>query len=199
MSIQQIVQNIKDHGGIQRKSKFSVFFEVECNTDDDGLETKVENKLSSDDLTSFLPPIEVLFGGRKLELMADRLTGPGSGRLIPINPDFTSQYGLMMTFPIEQDFKQFKFFDKWFRHLAVDSQAGAPTFANFYNNCARNGTITVNFLNYNGELACKFIFEEAYPVQITQVELNATPNSGPATYDILFNYRRYVMTPTQEP
>lgn len=194
MSIQNIITNIQEHGGIQRKSKFSVNFFVECSTDDGDLLTVVERDLTSDELKFFIPPTQVLFGGRKIELMADRLTGPGSGRLVPINPDFSSQYGVMMTFPIEQDFAQFNFFNKWFRHLAVDSQQGAPTFANFYDNCARNGSIEINYLNYNGELVCKFTFEEAYPVQITQFSLDATPNSGTATYDILFNYRRYVVS-----
>jgi len=193
MSIQNIITNIQEHGGIQRKSKFSVNFVVDCLTDDGGLRTVVERNLNSDELEFFIPPTQVLFGGRKIELMADRLTGPGSGRLVPINPDFSSQYGVMMTFPIEQDFKQFNFFNKWFRHLTVDSQRGAPTFANFYDNCARNGIIQVNYLNYNGEPVCGFTFEEAYPVQITQLSLDATPNSGTATYDILFNYRRYVV------
>lgn len=186
MTPSQIIQRIASHNGIQRKNKFSVTFQTTCL----GLNISSEGDLQS------IPAIYMNIGQRGVELTPDRMTGPGIGRNIPTNPTFESDKGLLLRFPIEQDWRTYKTINDWIGKLAV-TNAGSfniTTAANYYDACAKNGTVIVKAETYNGIPACTFTFNEAFPALILPLDFDAEVNSGNSTFDVIFNFRTYTIT-----
>ena len=180
MTPQQLITLIADHNGIQRKNKFSVTFN---NTDCNGVALDSEEAI---------PAIYMNIGQRGVELTPDRMTGPGIGRNIPTNPTFESDKGLLLRFPIEQDWKTYKLINDWLGNLAItNSGLGNVTAARYYDNCAKNGTVIVNAETYNGTSACTFTFNEAFPALILPIDFDAEANTGNSTFDVIFNFRTY--------
>ena len=131
---------------------------------------------------------------RTVELISDQMSGPGSGRTVPINPSFESKSGLLMKFPIDKNWTIYKLLNKWIRTLANDGSSvddNALTSANFYDNCARNGRIVIRGLSYNGDPNCTITFYEAFPVVITPIDFKAEPNNGISMFDVIFAYRNF--------
>lgn len=182
MTPQDIINLIGSKNGIQRKNKFSVTFSANCNT------------FSIDQGSRILPAIYMNFGQKGVELTPDRLTGPGLGRNIPTNPTYESSQGLLIRFPIEQDWFNYKLIQNWLNALTPGSTV--VTAAQYYDNCAKTGKVFVNALTYNGNNACVFEFNEAFPVNILPLEFDSSPDSGNATFDVIFNFRTYTVTPT---
>jgi len=187
MTPNEIIQRIANHNGIQRKNKFSVTFQTEC----------LGDVISSeeDDLES-IPAIYMNIGQRGVELTPDRMTGPGIGRNIPTNPTFESDKGLLLRFPIEQDWKTYKIVNDWIGKLAPINEFDSElvTAANYYDDCAKNGIVTVVAETYNGIPACTFTFNEAFPALILPLDFDAEVNSGNSTFDVIFNFRTYTIT-----
>jgi hypothetical protein len=190
MTPQQLISLIADHNGIQRKNKFSVTFNcTNCN----GV------VLNSQDS---IPAIYMNIGQRGVELTPDRMTGPGIGRNIPTNPTFESDKGLLLRFPIEQDWKTYKLINDWLGNLAITTagqgsgqpESGTVTAARYYDDCAKNGTVTVKAERYNGNVACTFTFTEAFPALILPIDFDAEANTGNSTFDVIFNFRTYSVT-----
>jgi hypothetical protein len=187
MTPNQIIQRIANHNGIQRKNKFSVTFRTICLGD--------EISSEGDDLES-IPAIYMNIGQRGVELTPDRMTGPGIGRNIPTNPTFESDKGLLLRFPIEQDWRTYKTVNDWIGKLAPINEFDSElvTAANYYDDCAKNGIITVVAETYNGIPACTFTFNEAFPALILPLDFDAEVNSGNSTFDVIFNFRTYTIT-----
>ena len=187
MTPDQIIQRIANHNGIQRKNKFSVTFETTCLGD--------EISSEGDDLES-IPAIYMNIGQRGVELTPDRMTGPGIGRNIPTNPTFESDKGLLLRFPIEQDWRTYKTVNDWIGKLAPINEFDSElvTAANYYDDCAKKGIVTVVAETYNGSAACTFTFNEAFPALILPLDFDAEVNSGNSTFDVIFNFRTYTIT-----
>jgi len=187
MTPNEIIQRIANHNGIQRKNKFSVTFQTTCLGD--------EISSEGDDLES-IPAIYMNIGQRGVELTPDRMTGPGIGRNIPTNPTFESDKGLLLRFPIEQDWRTYKTINDWIGKLAPINEFDSElvTAANYYDDCAKNGIVTVVAETYNGSAACKFTFNEAFPALILPLDFDAEVNSGNSTFDVIFNFRTYTIT-----
>jgi hypothetical protein len=187
MTPNQIIQRIANHNGIQRKNKFSVTFQTTCLGD--------EISSEGDDLES-IPAIYMNIGQRGVELTPDRMTGPGIGRNIPTNPTFESDKGLLLRFPIEQDWRTYKTVNDWIGKLAPINEFDSElvTAANYYDDCAKNGIVTVVAETYNGSAACTFTFNEAFPALILPLDFDAEVNSGNSTFDVIFNFRTYTIT-----
>jgi len=179
MTPDQLIARISEHNGIQRKNRFSVDFTSDCG---EGI-----------DSVNSVPAIYTNFGNRGVELTPDRNTGPGLGRNIPTNPTYESDKGLLIRFPIEQDWATYKSIQKWFDSLATEDAGGFGklTAVKYYDECAKTGQVTVKALTYNGTIACTFTFFEAFPAVILPIDFDAEPNAGNATYDVIFNFRYY--------
>jgi hypothetical protein len=182
MTPEELIQKISDHNGIQRKNRFSVNFSSTC---------------GGEDITSngAVPAIYATFGQRGVELTPDRNTGPGIGRNIPTNPTYESDNGLLIRFPVEQDWATYKIIQEWFNNLSSLNAglSGRVTAIKFYDDCAKKGKVILNALTYNGNVACKFTFNEAFPAVVLPLEFDSEPNSGNSTYDVIFNFRKYVV------
>jgi hypothetical protein len=178
MTPDELIAKISEHNGIQRRNRFSVDFSSEC-----GNITSVES----------IPAIYASFGQRGVELTPDRTTGPGIGRNIPTNPTYESDKGLLIRFPVEQDWATYKIIQSWFNGLGSLNAgvSGKLTAIKFYDDCAKQGTVTLKALTYNGTVACEFTFKEAFPAVILPMDFDSEPNSGNATYDVIFNFRYY--------
>ena len=202
MSINDIITKIADLNGLQKKSKYNIQFMLngECEFGDSGLSISLDDFQGKGGASTFLGPISVVMSGRTVELIADQTTGPGLGRLIPINPSFESRTGLLMKFPIDNNWKLYTLLNKWIRILANDGfDAGEDpegftnnlTSANYYDNCARRGAIIIQPLSYNGSPNKTITFYEAFPVQIQALEFNSAPTQEILTFDVTFSYRQY--------
>jgi hypothetical protein len=179
MTPQDIINLISSKNGIQRKNKFSVTFFADCSTFGIDINARI------------LPAIYMNFGQKGMELTPDRLTGPGLGRNIPTNVTYESSSGLLIRFPIEQDWYNYKLIQNWLNAL---SGTGTVTAAQYYDSCAKTGKVFITAETYNGNPACKFEFFEAFPVNILPLEFNSEPDAGNATFDVIFNFRRYTIT-----
>ncbi len=200
MSINDIITKIAELNGLQKKSRYNIQFKMngDCAFGSSELSISEEDFQGTDGVSTFLGPISVIMSGRTVELIADQTTGPGLGRLIPINPSFESRTGLLMKFPIDGNWKLYTLLDKWIRILANDgfgdfggSFENNLTSANFYNECARNGAIIIQPLSYNGFPNKTITFYEAFPVQIQPLEFNSAPTQEILTFDVTFSYRQY--------
>lgn len=198
MSINDLITQITDLGGFQYSTKFEVKFSVNCIFgSNSSLQLKPTDFEDGNGNNKFLPPVYVSMNGRTVELISDQMSGPGSGRTVPINPSFESKSGLLMKFPIDKNWTIYKLLNKWIRTLANDGSnldQNALTSANFYDDCARNGQIIVKGLSYNGNPNCTIIFYEAFPVVITPVDFKAEPNNGISMFDVIFAYRNFRVT-----
>ena len=185
MTPNQIIQTITDHNGIQRKNKFSVSFSTKC----------MGENISTVELNP-IPAIYMNIGQRGIELTPDRMTGPGIGRNVPTNPTFESDKGLLLRFPVEQDWSTYKAIHRWLTNLTTTSGGVSQkvTAANYYDSCAKNGIVTVKAETYNGTTACTFTFREAFPALIVPLDFDSEVNSGNLTYDVIFNFRTYTIT-----
>jgi len=182
MTPQQIIDLISGKNGIQRKNKFSVEFFATCPT------------FSIESGARILPAIYMNFGQKGMELTPDRLTGPGLGRNIPTNVTYESSSGLLIRFPIEQNWDNYNLIQNWLNAL---SGTGTVTAAQYYDSCAKTGKVFITAETYNGSPACRFEFFEAFPVSILPLEFNSEPDTGNATFDVIFNFRKYTVTQIQ--
>ena len=180
MTPQDIINLIGTKNGIQRKNKFSVTFSATCST------------FNIDVSARILPAIYMNFGQKGVELTPDKLTGPGLGRNIPTNPTYESSQGLLIRFPIEQDWYNYNLIQNWLNAL---SGSGTVTSVQYYDACAKTGKVFVDALTYNGNSACRFQFNEAFPVNILPLEFDSAPDTGNLTFDVIFNFRTYTVTP----
>ena len=186
MTPQDIINLISSKNGIQRKNKFSVTFYANCSL------------FNIDQGTRILPAIYMNFGQKGMELTPDRLTGPGLGRNIPTNVTYESSSGLLIRFPIEQNWDNYKFIQNWLNALSgTGIGTGMVTTAQYYDSCAKTGKVFITAETYNGNPACKFEFFEAFPVNILPLEFNSEPDAGNATFDVIFNFRKYTVTQIQ--
>jgi len=184
MTPNEIIQRITAHNGIQRKNKFSVSFSTRCNNEN----------ISTVELNP-IPAIYMNIGQRGIELTPDRMTGPGIGRNVPTNPTFESDKGLLLRFPVEQDWSTYKAIHRWLTNLTTTTAgAGSVTATRYYDDCAKNGTVIVTAETYNGTAACTFTFREAFPALIVPLDFDSEVNSGNLTYDVIFNFRTYTIT-----
>ncbi len=102
-SIEDIKRIINQAGGLQRTNRFNVTL------------------YSPTEATNTIPAQRVVFGGREIQAISDKLPGPGFGRLVPINIAYGSRDpSLQITFPVEQDWKTYKMIEYWMNTLAND-------------------------------------------------------------------------------
>lgn len=180
MNPQELIQLIATNNGLQSKTKYSVEYSTEC-----------PNEIRSE---GDIPAVYLNFGSRGVELIPDRMTGPGLGRNIPVNPTFESDTGLMIRFVIQQNWENYGKLNTWIENLTPQGGVnGTVTTARYYDECAKKGEVKVHALTYNGIKACTFTFEEAFPVKMLPLELNSEPNSGNLTFDVIFNFRKYTV------
>lgn len=177
-SIEDIKTIINAAGGLQRINRFNV------------------SLYSPRDTTNSIPAQKVVFGGREIQSITDKLPGPGMGRMIPVNIAYGSRDpSLQVTFPVEQDWKTYKMIELWMNTLANDGSNTAffygPSFARPYSLYAKNGSVEVQCLDTNGSTKATFRFREAYPIRMYPITMQADITNTFLTYDVLFNFRTY--------
>ena len=177
-SIEDIKRIINEAGGLQRTNRFNV------------------NLYSPTESTNSIPAQKVVFGGREIQAISDKLPGPGLGRLIPINIGYGGRDpSLQITFPVEQNWKTYKMIELWMNTLANDGSNPAffygPSFARPYSLYAKNGGAEVQCLDTNGSIKATFRFREVYPIRIIPIEMDASISNSFLTYDVIFNFRSY--------
>jgi len=178
-SINDLKNLVDAAGGIQRLNRFNVI-------------------LNTPDGTNTIPAVKVMFGGRQLDTIADKLPGPGYGRNIPFTQNYSS-YGsnssnLVIRFPIEQNWNTYKRLENYMRVIVEDGSIPGSnygvSFARPYDDWVRDGFVKVECLNMNGSIKAAFIFREAFPIKLQPIELSA--DSGEfATFDVFYNFRNY--------
>lgn len=167
---------IDSAGGLQRLNRFNVI-------------------INAPDGTNTIPSTKISFGGRQIDTIADKLPGPGFGRNIPMTQNYSS-YGsnssnLVITFPIEQNWKTYKLIEDWMNTLVEDgSITNSVSFARPYDDWARPGFVRVECLNMNGSIKSVFLFSEAFPIKIQPIQLRSDVGNF-AEFEVFFTFKNY--------
>jgi hypothetical protein len=178
-SIDHIKTLIDQAGGLQRSNRYNVVFYSPAS-----------------DANNTIPAQKILFGGREIVAVSDKLPGPDIGRMIPAGIGYgKDDASLLITFPVEQNWNTYKIIENWMNTLVNDGSNPdffyGPTFARPYDEWARFGTVWIECLDMNGDIKSTFIFREAYPIKIQPITMQADISNQFLTFDVLFNFRTY--------
>jgi len=182
-SINDLKIKIENAGGVQRINRYSV-------------KIYPPSEISYINL-DILNPKQIEFGGRQIDTIADKLPGPGFGRMVPLNISYLSLQNpnLLITFPAEQNWSTYTNIERWMNTLVNDGSNPdffyGFSFSRPYDDFVRQSAITINCLDMNGKTKSKFIFREVYPLAIMPIQMSAMVNNQILMYDVLFNFRNY--------
>jgi len=182
-SINDLKIKIDKAGGVQRSNRYSV-------------EIYPSSEIFSGQL-DILNPKQIVFGGRQIDTIADKLPGPGLGRMVPLNISYLSLQNpnLLITFPSEQNWSTYNNLEKWMNTLVNDGSNPdffyGFSFSRPYDLYVRKSNIIIKCLDMNGNAKSKFVFREVYPVAIMPIQMSALISNQILMYDVLFNFRNY--------
>ena len=185
MTIQDLKDKVTASGGLQRSNRFYV--EIV------GPVAPFTTQNNQSTPTQYIAET-VLFPDISITTQADGLAGPGLGRTVPRGLAFKD--GLLITFPVFQNWNLVKGFDNWLKKMYY--RAGGPDdgtwVTEYYNEIGTpSHYVKVIALDMNGNPAATYTFNEAFPVEIAPLQFSAMDNNQYLKVMVRFAFRRYTL------
>jgi hypothetical protein len=176
--IQNIINNVLGDGA--RSAKFRCFISLPNKNGDANTELDVLCRASS-------------FPGKVTETMEYKHKGKTIN--IPGQEKYSQTWTL--TFYLEENHKNRKFFDEWMSGMHYDTYSDKNN--TYINNIRKNGrenqiigNMGVSQLNFEMDKeVCNYLLYNVYPIEISDVELGADNQGSMLEYTVTFNYTHY--------